>query len=122
MPACPTSTPTAVSGPPTGSGLATAAHHPARGPAPHEAAMHIIDLTPEAEEVVQQIAELLVAAFAPHYPGSWDTTADALAEVHESFGDGRISRVALDDDGRVLGWIGGIRTYDGHAWELHPLA
>ena len=33
----------------------------------------------------------------------------------------RISRVALDENGRVLGWIGGIRSYDGHAWELHPM-
>jgi aminoglycoside 6'-N-acetyltransferase I len=23
--------------------------------------------------------------------------------------------------GRVLGWIGAINQYDGHAWELHPL-
>jgi aminoglycoside 6'-N-acetyltransferase I len=25
------------------------------------------------------------------------------------------------EDGTVLGWIGAICQYDGHAWELHPL-
>ena len=39
----------------------------------------------------------------------------------ESLGTDRICRVAVDDHGQVLGWIGGIREYDGHAWELHPL-
>ena len=34
----------------------------------------------------------------------------------------RILRVALDTEGNVSGWIGGISQYDGHVWELHPLA
>jgi aminoglycoside 6'-N-acetyltransferase I len=33
----------------------------------------------------------------------------------------RICRVALDDDGNLLGMIGGIPQYDDHVWELHPL-
>ena len=33
----------------------------------------------------------------------------------------RISRIAIDESGTVLGWIGGIRQYDGNVWELHPL-
>lgn len=33
----------------------------------------------------------------------------------------RISRVALDDAGAIVGWIGSISGYRGHAWELHPL-
>jgi aminoglycoside 6'-N-acetyltransferase I len=82
----------------------------------------MVDLTPDASELVQQAAEVLVAAFGEHYPGAWDDLASALEEVHESFGDGRISRVALDAGGRVAGWIGGIRGYGGNAWELHPLA
>src|SRR5205823_9513972 len=45
----------------------------------------------------------------------------ARAEVEESFAEDRISRVTVDDAGAVLGWIGGIRQYDGHVWELHPL-
>ena len=45
----------------------------------------------------------------------------ALEEVRESLGPDRISRVAVDAQGTVLGWIGGIPHYDGHVWELHPL-
>jgi aminoglycoside 6'-N-acetyltransferase I len=28
----------------------------------------------------------------------------------------------VDEDGTLLGVIGGIPQYDGHVWELHPLA
>src|SRR5918997_5889358 len=45
----------------------------------------------------------------------------ALEEVRESLGGGRISRVAVDERGAVLGWIGGIRSYGGNVWELYPL-
>lgn len=38
-----------------------------------------------------------------------------------SFEEGRLSLIARDDDGDVLGWIGGAAQYDGHVWELHPL-
>ena len=41
--------------------------------------------------------------------------------MRESFAPGRISLVALDAQGRAIGWIGGIEQYDGHVWELHPL-
>jgi len=44
-----------------------------------------------------------------------------MAEVKESLQPGRISRIAVDERGDVLGWICGIETYDGNAWELHPL-
>jgi aminoglycoside 6'-N-acetyltransferase I len=45
----------------------------------------------------------------------------ALEEVRESLEESRISRIAVADDGSVLGWIGAIPEYDGHAWQLHPL-
>jgi aminoglycoside 6'-N-acetyltransferase I len=32
-----------------------------------------------------------------------------------------ISRVALDGHGMAVGWIGAIKHYNGHTWELHPL-
>jgi aminoglycoside 6'-N-acetyltransferase I len=70
----------------------------------------------------QQAAHILVAAFKQDYPEAWPTLDDALAEVDESLAADRISRAALDEQGRVLGWIGGIEEYRGHAWELHPLA
>ena len=36
--------------------------------------------------------------------------------------EGRIFRAAVDENGNLLGMIGGIPQYDGHVWELHPLA
>jgi aminoglycoside 6'-N-acetyltransferase I len=45
----------------------------------------------------------------------------ALAEVEESFGPDRLSLLALDDVGEVIGWIAGAKQYRGHVWELHPL-
>jgi aminoglycoside 6'-N-acetyltransferase I len=45
----------------------------------------------------------------------------ALTDVKASLASDRISRVALDDAGAIVGWIGGISGYRGHAWELHPL-
>lgn len=29
--------------------------------------------------------------------------------------------MAIDDDGTVVGWIGGISQYEGNVWEVHPL-
>ena len=84
--------------------------------------MHITDLTPEHTTQIEQVAVLLVAAFAEHWPNAWPTREEVRAEVHASFAAGRISRVALSENGAVLGWIGGISGYDGLVWELHPLA
>jgi len=83
--------------------------------------MRIVDLLPDDEAAIQQVALLLVEGFAAHYPKAWPTVESALEEVRESFGEERISRVAFDENGTVLGWIGGIRVYRGHVWELHPL-
>jgi aminoglycoside 6'-N-acetyltransferase I len=55
------------------------------------------------------------------FPHSWTNIDGALEEVHESTNDGRISRVAVDDERNVLGWIGGRSMYSGNVWELHPL-
>ncbi|MEX1158863.1 MAG: GNAT family N-acetyltransferase [Thermomicrobiales bacterium] len=81
----------------------------------------ITDLTPDDEPRIQQTAALLVAAFQG-WPDTFPDLAGALEEVRESFAERRISRVALDVDGAVVGWVGGISEYDGNAWELHPLA
>jgi aminoglycoside 6'-N-acetyltransferase I len=86
-----------------------------------ESAMRIVDLRAEDEALIGQVAALLVAGFATNWPDAWPDQAAAEAEVRESFDEGRLSRVALDADGRALGWIGGISQYDGHVWELHPL-
>jgi aminoglycoside 6'-N-acetyltransferase I len=82
----------------------------------------IVSLAPDQEQLVQQAAQLLVDGFKEHYPDAWPTLQDGLAEVHEMLAPERILRVALDDQGDLMGLIGGIPQYDGLVWELHPLA
>lgn len=83
--------------------------------------MQIIDLCPDSLEAIQQAAALLVEGFQEHWPNAWPDLDSALEEVQESLGADRISRIAVDDAGTVLGWIGGIQQYNGNVWELHPL-
>lgn len=85
--------------------------------------MKIIEFLPDNEDAIRQCAALLMEVFAEHHPNAWPDVDSALQEVHESFSEGRISRIAVDDAGLVLGWIGGIGAghYGGFAWELHPL-
>ncbi|MBF6590409.1 MAG: GNAT family N-acetyltransferase [Ktedonobacterales bacterium] len=83
--------------------------------------MRIRDLSADDAPVIEHLAAILVAAFADHWPEAWPDLEAARTEVRASLSADRISRVALDEDGTVLGWIGGIAAYDGHVWELHPL-
>ena len=83
--------------------------------------MKIIDLQANDEVAIRQVATLLVEGFKEHWPDAWPDLESALQEVHESFEPDRISRIAIDESETVLGWIGGIRQYDGNVWELHPL-
>jgi aminoglycoside 6'-N-acetyltransferase I len=79
--------------------------------------MYLADLRAGDERLIRQAAALLVEAF----PEAWPTLELAVAEVQECLQPERLARVALDDDGTVLGWIGAMPQYDGHVWELHPL-
>jgi aminoglycoside 6'-N-acetyltransferase I len=83
--------------------------------------MHISALSPEDNQRIHQAAALLVDGFREMAPDTWTTLDSALDEVRESFAADRLSRVAIDDDGTVVGWIGAISQYDGRVWELHPL-
>ncbi len=81
--------------------------------------MEIIDLS-ASNLAIEQTAYLLFESFGT--PEAWPNMAAALEEVRESLTDGRISRVAVNEDGNVIGWISGISQYGGNVWELHPLA
>jgi len=81
----------------------------------------VIDLDPKDEKVLEQCAALLVEGFKEHWPEAWPDMESAREELKEALDEERIGRVAVDAEGRVLGWIGGIPDYDGHVWELHPL-
>jgi aminoglycoside 6'-N-acetyltransferase I len=83
--------------------------------------MKIIDLVPDNTTAIEQAARLLQEEFRDTGCLDWLELDDARAEVMESFAPGRVSRIAVDDDGSVLGWIGGIPAYKGKVWELHPL-
>ncbi len=81
----------------------------------------IVDLLTEDTQAAAQTAAVLLAAFVGD-PTGWPDLASSLAEVEESLAPDRISRAALDAEGKVLGWIAGRSDYDGNVWELHPLA
>jgi aminoglycoside 6'-N-acetyltransferase I len=83
--------------------------------------MKIIDLTAENHRAIEQVARLLVEGFRDTGSPAWLNLEDALAEVKESLQPHRISRIAIDEDGYIQGWVGGIEEYDGNVWELHPL-
>lgn len=83
--------------------------------------MQIIDLSPKGGEAIRQVASLLIEGFKETAPDSWPDMTSALQEVQESFQADRVSRIAVDDGGGVVGWIGGIRQYEGKVWEVHPL-
>lgn len=82
----------------------------------------ITDLRLEDEDRVRQAAQILVDAFVEMAPRDWRDLDSALDEVREMLEPERLCRVAVTPDGEVLGWVGGIPEYDGHVWELHPLA
>lgn len=83
--------------------------------------MRMIPLTSRDATAVQQAAALLVAAFREHWPNAWPDIDAALEEVHECLETENICLAAVDDDGRVLGWIGARPAYGVTGWELHPL-
>ena len=84
--------------------------------------MKILSLHADDEKIIQQAAQLMVDAFREHWPDAWPTLEEGLKEVHEMLENEQICRVAVDENVDLLGIIGGIPTYDGHVWELHPLA
>jgi len=83
--------------------------------------MQITEMLPDNKKAIHQAADLLVRGFREHWPDAWPDMAAAMNEVQESFSADRINRIATDDNGEVLGWIGGISQYRGRVWELHPL-
>jgi aminoglycoside 6'-N-acetyltransferase I len=84
--------------------------------------MNIISLDHNNRQLIQQAAQLMVDAFHEHWSNAWPTIEDGLKELGEMLEPERICRAAVGDSGNLLGIIGGIPAYDGHVWELHPLA
>src|SRR5258706_9393299 len=77
-------------------------------------------LAVEDAAAIEQVVGFLMAGFAEHWPGRWPDLETARAEVRASYGADRISRVDVDEQGAVVGWIGGIAEYGGNVLQLHP--
>jgi aminoglycoside 6'-N-acetyltransferase I len=80
----------------------------------------IVDLDVTDLDHIAQAARLLHASFRRR-SSAWPDIASAQNEVMATIGHTKISRVALDDAGCVIGWIGAEPQYDGLVWEIHPL-
>jgi aminoglycoside 6'-N-acetyltransferase I len=82
--------------------------------------MHIMTLDSTNEPLIAQIAAVYYAAFRQISPHT--SYLAARAEVEELLSPENIVRVAMDEEGRALGWAAAAPGYDGNVWELHPLA
>ena len=79
--------------------------------------MSVVDLSTQAEHVLEQAASLLAEHFDE--PKGWPTLTGAREEVASVISKG-FARAMVDGE-TLLGWIGGLPQYDGRVWELHPL-
>lgn len=52
----------------------------------------------------------------------WQDLDSALAEVRGLLVPENVNRIAVDDAGTLIGWIGAMPMYRDRVWELHPLA
>ena len=83
--------------------------------------LRLVDLSVNRADLVDQAARLLHDAFVGR-TADWQDLESAHVEVLDSLTDGKVSRVALNDEsGHVVGWIGAAPAYGGHVWEIHPL-
>jgi len=83
--------------------------------------VRLADLTPESTDLNEGAAILLREAFRG-WNGAWADLESSRETVRESLAPDRISRVAIHPAAGVVGWIGGMPSYGGAVWELHPLA
>lgn len=83
--------------------------------------MQIADLNSQNENLVRQAAQMLVDGFTHMSPHPWPSLQAGIETVHDLLKPDCICMVAIEPDEHVVGWIGGIREYDGNVWELHPL-
>ena len=83
--------------------------------------MTIIPLADLPEASRRVCAQLLVDGFRDHWPNAWPTLEEAIDEVHSFLHVAERTAFVVVEGEDVLGWIGGISTYDGNVWELHPM-
>ena len=79
--------------------------------------MEVVDLATQPLAIHTQAAVILADAFPDE--NGWPTIELGLAEIEWVAKDGFVR--ASVEQGRVLGWIGGLPEYRGRVWELHPI-
>lgn len=80
--------------------------------------IHIEDLSADDLDRIDQTTRVLLDAFQPI---GWPASVDAArSKVAESLEPGRLSLIALDEAGTVVGWVAGLHEY-ARVWELDPL-
>lgn len=79
--------------------------------------MQIINLYSEDKENINEVAHLLLEGFTE----AWNDMEECFREVEETLQEGRISRVAVNAEGKIVGWIAGSSSYKGNVWDIHPL-
>lgn len=83
--------------------------------------MRVYEITRGSESEIKQAANILHLAFREHWPDAWQTLEEALDEMEDLLASDRICLCASEED-EVIGLIGGMPSYGGRVWELHPLA
>ncbi len=83
--------------------------------------MNIIDLRSAEKAHLTQAAHILVRGFQATAPEAWPDFNAAMEQVEQTMEPHKIGRIAIDQKGRALGWIGGIPEYDGNVWTINPL-
>lgn len=82
---------------------------------------NIVDIATLSDSQREQAAAVLHLALSGMSMAYSDMSA-APGEAESIAEDPDRLALAALNAGRVIGWIGGIRSYGGHAWEVHPLA
>ena len=84
--------------------------------------MKIINMNELNESQLRQAAQILT----DELPIGWPSLSDALEEIDEITAlckeEPEALFLAAVEDDEVIGWCGILPSYDGHVYELHPLA
>jgi len=81
----------------------------------------LVDLPSQPRPILREAAQLLVEGFRDLAPRAWPNVLMAESEVRAVLEPPNLARGALDDSGKLLGWVGGLSQYYGDTWELQPL-
>ena len=81
----------------------------------------LVDLASQPRPLLREAAQLLVDGFRDTAPRAWPNVLVAESEVRAVLEPPDLARGALDDSGKLLGWVGGLSQYYGGTWELQPL-